>query len=121
MLQRLDSFHDLDEELLNGDGVWPRNRLEQMNAAFVAAVEAALEAGSESLVAARATVQVDRNGKAAAFEGALEGAWKSLCERKGQMLAFEVVGYVRERCPDADVFNIRFGMEQRLRQRGALW
>ena len=62
-----------------------------------------------------------RARKAAVLEGALESAWKSLCDRKGQMLASEVVAFVRARCPGVAVFRIRCGIEQRLRQRGALW
>jgi len=34
MLQRLNCL--FDEELSNGDGLWPRDRLEEMNASFVA-------------------------------------------------------------------------------------
>jgi hypothetical protein len=62
-----------------------------------------------------------RNGKAAAIEGALEGAWNSLISKRGEMAASEVVAYVRARCPGVDVPRIRFGIEQRLRQRGARW
>jgi len=58
MLQRLDSFPDLDEELLNGDGLWSRDRLEEMDAQFVAAVTAAFQEGSESRAAAAATVRI---------------------------------------------------------------
>src|SRR5262245_36098092 len=118
MLQRLNS--SLDEELLSGDGLWPRDRLEQMDASFVAAVERAFELGLESRAAAAATVSF-RNGTAAAIEGAIEAAWDLLCSRKGEMAASEVVAFVRERCPGVDVPRIRFGIEQCFRQRGASW
>jgi len=101
-------------------GDWTRDRLEEMNKNFVAAVERAFELGLESRAAAAATV-VFRNGKAAAIEGAIEGAWDFLCSKGGQVSASEVVGYVRARCPGVDVFRIRFGIEQRLRQRGVRW
>ena len=116
MLQRLN--FSLDEELLCGDGVWPRDRLLTMDASY--AVERAFELDLESRAAAAATVSF-RNGKAAALEGALEGAWNSLISKRGEMAASEVVAYVRARCPGVDVLCIRFGIEQRLRQRGAGW
>jgi hypothetical protein len=118
MLQRLN--FSLDEELLCGDGVWPRDRLLTMDASYTAAVERAFELGLESRAAAAATVSF-RNGKAAALEGALEGAWNSLISKRGEMAASEVVAYVRARCPGVDVSRIRFGIEQRLRERGAGW
>jgi|307.fasta_scaffold384625_2 hypothetical protein len=118
MLQRLNS--SLDEEFLSGDGLWLRDRLEQMDASFVAAVERAFELKLESRASAAATVSF-RNGKAAALEGALEGAWNSLISKRGEMAASEVVAYVRARCPGVDVSRIRFGIEQRLRERGAGW
>jgi len=81
MLQRLN--FSLDEELLCGDGVWPRDRLLAMDASYTAAVERAFELGLESRAAAAATVSF-RNGKAAALEGALEGAWNSLISKRGR-------------------------------------
>jgi|SRR5262245_50461527 len=101
-------------------GDWTRDRLEEMNKNFVAAGERAFELGLESRIAAVATVSF-RNGKAAAVEGAIEGAWKFLCEKRGEVTAMEVVAYVRERCPGVDVPCIRFGIEQRFRQRGVGW
>src|SRR5262249_5885969 len=65
-LQRLN--FSPDEELLCGDGVWPRDRLLTMDASYTAAVERAFELGLESRAAAAATVSF-RNGKAAALEG----------------------------------------------------
>jgi hypothetical protein len=91
-----------------------------MDPSYTTAVERAFELGLESRAAAAATV-VFRNGKAAALEGAIEGAWNLLISKKGDVSASEVVGYVRARCPGVDVFRIRFGIEQRLRQRGATW
>jgi hypothetical protein len=111
---------DLDEALSCGDGLWPRDRLLAMDASYTAAVERAFELGLESRAAARATISF-RNGKVAVLEGALEGAWKNLCSKQGEVTAAEVVAYVRARCPGVDVSHIRFGIEQRLRQRGARW
>src|SRR5262249_16161409 len=53
MLQRFNS--SLDEELLGGDGFWTRDRLEEMDARFVAAMELAFAKGMESRAAAAAT------------------------------------------------------------------
>ena len=111
------------QRLASGDevcGAWTRSQLLEMDDRFVAAVMAAFQAGDESLAAARATVSF-RNGKAAVLESALEGAWNLLRGKKGEVTAVEVVGYVRARCPGVDVLCIRFGIEQRLRQRGAGW
>ena len=102
-------------------GLWTRSQLFEMDARFTARVEAAFQAGLESRSAARATVRVGRNGKAAVLESALEGAWNLLRGKKGEVTAVEVVGYVRARCGGVDVSCIRFGIEQRLRQRGAGW
>jgi hypothetical protein len=88
--------------------------------AATAAVQRAFELDLESRAAATATVSF-RNGKAAAIEGAIEAAWDLLCSKKGQMLASEVVAFVRARCPDVDISRIQFGIEQRLRARGAAW
>jgi hypothetical protein len=121
MLQRLNTFSDLDEEILPGNGFWLRDQLLAMDAAFVAACERAFALGLESRAAARATISF-RNGKAAAIEGAIEGAWAAMCGKRGQMSAVEIIDYVRARCGGGvDVSCIRFGIEQRLRQRGATW
>ena len=108
------------QRLASGDevcGAWTRSQLLEMDDRFVAAIEAAFRAGGESLAVARATVSF-RNGKvgkAAAIEGAIEGAWDFLCSKGGQVSA------LRARCPGVDAPRIRFGIEQRLRQRGAGW
>src|SRR5262245_834602 len=114
------------QRLASGDevcGTRTRSQLLEMDERFVGAVEAAFQAGGESLAVARATVSF-RNGKvgkAAAIEGAIEGAWDFLCSKGGQVSASEIVGYVRARCPGVDAPRIRFGIEQRFRQRGARW
>jgi len=53
-------------------GIWSRSQLEEMDAAFVAAVEAAFANGSESLRAASTTIRVGvaRHGSGAAIERA---------------------------------------------------
>jgi|SRR5262245_13234654 len=118
MLQRLNSL--FDEELLSGDGLWPRDRLEEMNRRFVAAIELAFAKGLESRAAAAATVGF-RNGKAAAIEGAIEGAWNLLNSKKGEVTAVEVVAFVRERCPNIDQACVRAGLAERFRWHGVPW
>jgi hypothetical protein len=98
-------------------GLWTRSQLFEMDARFTARVEAAFQAGLESRSAARATVRVGRNGKAAA----LEGAWKFLISKEGQVSASEVVAFVRERCPNIDQARVRAGLAERFRQRGVRW
>ena len=100
-------------------GDWTRDRLEEMNKNFVAAVERAFELGLESRAAAAATV-VFRNGKAAAIEGAIGAAWDLLCSRKGEMAAAEVLAFVRELCSNVDPARVRAGLAERVR-RGVKW
>jgi hypothetical protein len=119
MLQRLNSL--FDEELLGGDGLWPRDRLEQMNTAFIVAVEHAFELGLESRAAASATVRIGRNGRAAAVESVIEAVWDRLCSKKGQMAASEVLMFVRERCPNIDPAYVKASLAERLRRRGVKW
>jgi hypothetical protein len=110
---------DLDGEY----GLWSRTQLEEMDSAFIRAVERAFELGLESRAAAAATVRVGalRNGKDAVIESAIEAAWDFLCRKRGDATALEIVKFIRERCPNLDQARIRFGFEQRLRQRGAGW
>jgi hypothetical protein len=118
MLQRLN--FSLGEVPIDGDGIWTRARLEEMDAAFTGAVLRAFELKLESRSAAAATVSF-RNGKTAAIESAIEAAWDLLCSREGEILFGEIVSFVRARCSSVDVLRIRFGIEQRLRERGAGW
>src|SRR5215471_512021 len=118
MLQRLLSYDD-DEF---GDGLWSHQQLLEMNDRFTAAVEAAFQSGLESRKAAAATVRIGRNGKEAAIESAIEAAWDLLCSKKGDVAFSEIVAFVRERCPNIDQARVRFGFQQRFRQRGhELW
>src|SRR5262249_40855581 len=98
-------------------------RLEQMNDRFVAAVESAFRLGLESRTAATATFRVGalRNGREGAIESAIEGAWDYLCSKKGGGGFLGIVSHVRERCPNIDQTRVRFGFEQRFRQRGVGW
>jgi len=118
MLQRT-FFSDLDEL----DGIWSRERLIEMNDAFVSAVERAFELGLESRAAASATVRIGavRNGDARRIEAAIEAGWQELCRQRGDISFSEIVQFVRKRClVDPEV--IRVGFAQRLRQRGGeLW
>ena len=122
MLQRLNSFFDeLDERC----GLWSRSELEDMNDRFVAAVEAAFQSGRESRKAAAATVRVGTalNGsRQRAVEAAIEGAWKFLCDERGDLPFAEVLVFVRKRVPGVDEVRVREGFLQRLRERtGELW
>src|SRR5262249_33415761 len=122
MFQRLDSFVDLDEELLPSDGVYSRDQFERMNQEFTTAVLRAFELGLESRAAAAATVRVKSslNGsRRLAEEAAIGAAWDLLCSRKGEMAAAEVLAFVRELCP-IDPVRVRAALEQRVR-RGVGW
>src|SRR5262245_7678854 len=112
---------DLDEQC----GLWSRTQLEDMDAAFVAAVRAAFDQGLESRAAASATIDVKApslNGNArrveAAIEAVIEKAWDLLCSKEGEIAFSEIVVFVRERVPNIELDCIRFGFEQRFKQRG---
>jgi len=114
MLQRLQSF---DEELLSSDGLWSRERLEEMNNSFVAAVEAAFQAGDESLAAARATVQVKSslNGsRRLAEEAAIGAAWRWFADANFDVPAAAVLARVRASYPGIDRARIREEFRRRL-------
>lgn len=111
MLQRLNS--SLDEELLSGDGLWPRDQLEQMDASFVAAVERAFALGLESRVAAAATV-VFRNGSQRLEEAAIEGAWRWFADAKFEATAVEVLKFVRARSLSVTAERVRVEFKRRL-------
>jgi len=90
-----------------------------MDAAFIARVEAAFQAGLESRAAAAATVRINSslNGsRRRAEEAAIEAGWTELCRRKGDAAFLEIVQFVRERCL-VDLEVIRMGFAQRLRER----
>jgi hypothetical protein len=109
MLQRLISFDD--EQL----GTWSRDQLEVMDAAFVARVEAAFQAGLESRSAAAASVKM--NGKQRADEIAIELAWRWLRENMDanvDVSFVEVVGFVHARCPGVDRARIGAEIKRRL-------
>src|SRR5262249_47470687 len=99
---------------------WTRSQLLEMDDRFVAAVMAAFQAGGESLAAAGAAGRF-RNGKAGGVGGGVGGGGNLLRGKKGGGRGGGGVGGVRARCPGVDVLCIRFGIEQRLRQRGAGW
>jgi|SRR5215813_9827533 len=120
----LDSFVDLDEELLGSDGFWPRDRLLAMDTSYTAAVERAFELRLESRVAAGATVLLKSslNGnRRLAEDAAIGAAWNLLCSRRGEMAASEVMAFVRDRGPNIEPAYVRAGLAERLRQRGAGW
>src|SRR6516165_8060384 len=99
-------FDPFDE--LQGD--WTREQLLAMDDRFVAAVEAAIQAGDESLVAARATYVV--NGKQRA-EAVIESAWRYLLTNmdEGKDVAFaEILG----RCSGVAPERVREGFRRRL-------
>jgi hypothetical protein len=97
-------------------GDWSREQLQEMDALFVARVEAAFEAGLESRAAAKATVQVGR-ASAVDVERAIEAAW-AWFQSVDQDVAFSaVVAFVRVRCPNVAVECIRAGFEKRFARR----
>jgi len=105
MLQRFNS--SLDEELLGGDGFWTRDRLEEMDARFVAAMELAFAKGMESRAAAAATYAM--NGKRRADEITIELAWRYFRDAKFDMTAVAIVA----RCPGVAPERVREGIKQR--------
>jgi hypothetical protein len=107
MLQHLDSFLDLDEELLSGDGLWSREQLEEMNCRFVAAMELAFAKGLESRAAAAATYAV--NGKQRADEITVELAWRWFVAANFDVPAAVILA----RCPGVAPERVREGIKRR--------
>jgi hypothetical protein len=107
---------DLDEQC----GVWNREQLVQQNDRFVAAVEAAFQAGHESRAAARATVQIGRSG-AVDVERAIEAAWQWFVSNRDETdIPFAtIVAFVRARCSGVDPAQIRAGFERRFGRRSS--
>jgi hypothetical protein len=105
MLQRI-LFEPLDEL----QGTWTRERLLEMDGRFVAAVETAVRAGDESLVAARATYLV--NGKQHTGD-VIEAAWKYflVSTEEGRDVSF---GEVLARCPGVPPERVREAFRRRL-------
>jgi len=111
MLQRLNS--SFYEELHGGDGLWSRSQLEEMDAVFVAACEAAFQLGLESRAAAAATYSRNAvNGKQHT-EAVIEAAWRylltNMCEGKDVTSAAIVA-----RCPGVPPERVRVGFKRRL-------
>lgn len=98
-------------------GDYTRERLEAMDAAFVAAVELAFAKGLESRVAAAASVRVGyRNGQQYT-EAAIEEAWRYLRTNMdaGIDVSFmEVVARVRASSPGVAPERVREGIRRRL-------
>jgi len=94
-------------------GDYTRERLEAMDAAFVAAVELAFAKGLESRVAAAASVRVGyRNGQQHT-EAVIEAAW---CYLRTNMDAGIDVSFaeVLARCPGVAPERVRAGFKRRL-------
>ena len=111
MLQRLNS--SFYEELHGGDGLWSRSQLEEMDAVFVAACEAAFQLGLESRAAAAATYSRNAvNGKQHT-EAVIEAAWRylltNMCEGKDVTSAAIVA-----RCPGVPPERVRAVFKRRL-------
>jgi hypothetical protein len=107
----------LDEELYSGCGLWARSELEEMNDRFVAALEAAFQAGLESRTAAAATVRVGprRNGsRLLAQQAAIGAAWNWFREAKFEATAVEVVARVRASCASVTAEQVRAEFKKRL-------
>ena len=115
----------LDEELYSGCGLWARSELEEMNDRFVAALEAAFQAGLESRTAAAATVRVGprRNGsRLLAEQAAIGAAWNWFREAKFEATAVEVVARVRASCASVTAEQVRAEFKKRLYgSEPALW
>src|SRR5262249_61652958 len=114
VLQRLAPlFSEFDGQY----GDWPRERLIEINDAFVSVVERAFELGLESRAAASASVKM--NGKLRADEIAIELAWRWLRENMdaGIDISFvEVVAFVQARCSGVTPARVRAGFEWRFRR-----
>src|SRR5262249_32338671 len=109
------SFSDLDE--LNG--VWSRDELERMDAAFVRALSRAFASGHESPVAARATVRLGRNGsKVLAEDAAIQVGWSYLRTNMAagvDVSAVEVLARVRASCPGVAAEQVRVAFKKRFK------
>src|SRR5262249_42298683 len=97
-------------------GDWTRQELEVMDAQFVAAVEAAFQAGLESRAAARATVRIGKPSLVQ-LEAAIEAAWLWLWEKDGELPFAAIVARVRTQCPNVTVAVVRAGFERRFKAR----
>ena len=112
MLMRSILFDPLDEV----EGNWSREQLETMNDRFVAAMEAAFDAGLESRASASATVKM--NGKQRADEIVIELAWRWLrenMEANVDISFVEVVAFVQARCSGVTPARVRAGFEWRFK------
>jgi len=106
-------FQSLDEELLPGDGVWPRDRLLAMDAFYTAAVERAFELGLESRAAASTTVRVTKQRLTG--EQAIQEAWTWYCRNRdtADISSSEVVARVRAQYWGVDPMLIRAEFKKR--------
>src|SRR5262245_51044989 len=109
------SLFDLDPELCSG--LWARSKLEEMNDRFVAALEAAFQAGLESRMAAAATVRVGprlNGSRLLAEQAAIGAAWNWFREAKFEATAVEVVARVRASCASVTAEQVRAEFKKRL-------
>jgi hypothetical protein len=112
----LDRTSHLFGDELQGD--WTRGELLEMDARFVAAVEAAFQAGLESRAAARATVKsrLVVAASPAQLEKAIGAAWTWFWRDKDADVPFSaVVAFVRIRFPCVTAECVREGFERRRR------
>ena len=110
MLQRL--LTSLDE--LDHNGLWSRDQLEAMDAAFTSAMERAFAAGHESSAAAAATAQLKASSRLLAEEAALAAVWNWFVSVKFDATANEIVARVRAGCPTVSSERVRQEFRKRL-------
>jgi len=104
---------DLDGEY----GLWSREQLQEMDARFVAAVEASFQAELESRAAAAATVRIGRNGsRRLAEEAAIQAGWNWFVGVNFEATAVEVLARVRAQCPNIESARIRAAFEWRFKR-----
>jgi hypothetical protein len=86
-----------------------------MNNSFVAAVEAAFQAGDESLAAARAQMKSSLNGsRRLAEEAAIGAAWQWFVDANFDVPAAAVLARVRASYPGIDQARLREEFRRRL-------
>jgi len=110
-------FIPLISDLDGQCGDWTRDQLLEMDAAFVAAVEAAFRSGLESRAAAAATARLKpalNGNQRLAMDAALGAAWDWFVGVKFEATAGEVLARVRAVCPRVSAEQVRVEFKTRL-------
>jgi hypothetical protein len=106
-----------DEELLCG-GVWSRQQLLEMNAAFTGAVERAFACKAESRASAAASVRVRHVTEEWAVERAISAAWAFFQREERDVPFATVLAFARIRYSRITAETLRDGFERRRRSPG---